>query len=137
FFEADCHLDRVLDHVVVGEDGPVGIDHDPRPGGLSLALGFSTAAAAEQVEGRFAFLDDGRGDEGDAGRVTDVDLVGRQHAALVRCVGGRGGRGLDGGDGGGAAAESTGGGDDRHDDAAAEESGDEGNEETAFHSQAG
>ena len=80
FFEAHRHLDRVLDHVVVGEDRAVPVDHDARAGVLAL-LRFA-AFAAEQVERRWIrLLHDGRGHERDArgGRAR------RSRAASVPC----------------------------------------------------
>ena len=123
FFEADVDLDRVLDHVVVGEDRAVAVDHDAGAGGLALTLGF-----AEQ-ERRFGFLHDGGGDEGHAGRVALVDFVGREGVGhLCGVLGFRRRRGGgDGGDGGVARAESAEGGDDPGYEGAPDQGADERN----------
>ena len=86
--------------------------------------------AAEQVEGRFGFLHDRRGDEGDARGVLHVDLVRRQArgAAARRCGGRDRRRSLDRRDRL-LRRRVAGGGDHGDDDAAAEQGGDEGDGE--------
>ena len=133
-FEADGDLHGVLDHVPVGEDRAVGVDHEPRARGDALLLGFAEA------EGRFALAHDRGGHVGHRGRGALVDFVGARRGGALggarRGGGGGGGNrrgGLDLGDCLLGGAEAAGGGDHSHHDAAPDEGGEEGNGKEAFH----